>query len=436
MELREGLVIGARNHLFIGGCDTVELAKEFGTPLYALDENHLRGMCRAFVGAMKTYAPGGTVRYASKAFCSMAMCRIVQQENMCLDVVSGGELYTALKAGFPMNRVTLHGNSKTPHEMHMAIDLGVENFVIDGRDEIALLNTIATTLGKRVNVQLRVNPSIEAGGHKAVKTAAADSKFGLGIDDGEALSAVRLIATMDHLTLTGIHVHLGSQIFDVTPYEQAIDRLTDFMVLCAAFGGAPMHELIVGGGFGVRYTDEDPETVDPNAIVRRLAEVLSSLSRRKGLPVPNLVIEPGRIIVAEAGVALYTVAGVKHVPGIRSFVAIDGGMADNPRPALYGSKYRALLANRGNEPALDRYTIAGRTCESGDVFGEYALPRPEVGDLLAMRTAGAYQFSMASRYNRVPAPAVVLCRYGKAEPIVMRETYDDIVRNDRIPGWL
>jgi len=436
MELREGLFIGARDHLYIGGCDAVALAQEFGTPLYVLDEMYLRSICKAFVGAMNAYAPGGIVRYASKAFCAMAMCRIAQQEGMGLDVVSGGELYTAYKAGFPMDRVALHGNCKTPHELTMAIDLGVSDIIIDGKNEIELIDSIAGQFSRRVNVQIRVNPDIDVKTHPSVHTSGSDSKFGLGIDNGEALSAVKMILACRNLRLTGVHTHLGSQIFSLDPYLKAVDRLTDFMVLSAAVTGAQMTELTIGGGFGVRYTEDDPESMRPDAAVRAIAQEVERQAGRKGLSVPRLILEPGRIIVAEAGVMLYTVSGVKRIPGVCGYAMIDGGMMDNPRPALYDARYRALLANRGRDRPAERLRIAGRACEDGDTFGEYSLPSPEPGDILAMLTAGAYQYAMASRYNRVPVPAVVMAHFGKAEPIVERERYDDIVRLDRIPNWL
>lgn len=437
MALRDGLVIGAKNHLFIGGCDAVELAREYGTPLYVVDEAYIRMMCRAFMHAAKSFAPGGMVCYASKAFSTMAMCKIVEQEGMGLDVVSGGELYTALKAGFPMDRVTLHGNCKTPSEVRMAIDLNVGRIVVDGHSEIPMLQSIAEELGKEVKVLLRLNPGIDAHTHKAVLTATTDCKFGLGVDDGEALRAVKMIASCPNLKLQGVHIHIGSQIFELAPYMKAINRLTDFMMLASAVIGAELGEMIIGGGFGVRYTEEDPPTVDPRETVKAIAQETERQARRKGMKVPRLVLEPGRIIVAEAGVMLYTVGGVKEIPGVRTYVSVDGGISDNPRVALYGGKYEALLANRAGEKKAGTYAIAGRACESGDVLGyDFRLPAPEVGDILAMPTAGAYQYSMASHYNRVPVPAVVLARYGKAEQIVVRERYEDLVQYDRIPGWL
>lgn len=437
MVLRDGLMIGAMHHLYIGGCDAVTLAEEYGTPLYVMDEQYIRSMCKAFTGPMNAYAPEGMVCYASKAFSTMAMCKIISQEGMGLDVVSGGELYTALKAGFPMERVTLHGNCKTPGEIRMAIDLGVGRIVIDNRNEIPLLQSIAASLDKTVNVSLRLNPGIEAHTYDAVKTAVTDCKFGVGIDDGEAMSMVRHIMGCKNLILTGVHVHIGSQVFDMEPYMEAIDKLMDFMILASAAIGHELNELIIGGGFGVRYTEADPPTVNPREAVRVIAGELNRQAREKGMKVPRLILEPGRIIVAEAGVMLYTVTSVKEIPGVRTYVGIDGGMMDNPRVALYGAQYEALLANRADEKAAGKYTIAGRACESGDILGlDFKLPAPEVGDILAMPTAGAYQYAMASNYNRVPVPAVVIARYGKSAKIVERQRYEDIVQYDRIPGWL
>ena len=437
MLLRDGLVIGAKNHLFVGGCDTVELAREYGTPLYVVDEMYLRGMCRAFVGAMKQCAPDGKVYYASKAFCCVAMCKIAMQEGMGLDVVSGGELYTALKAGFPMNRVAYHGNCKTPGELRMAIELGVGRIVVDSHSEIPLIQAIAGELESRVKVQVRMNPGIVADTHKALQTATTDCKFGLGIDDGEALRAVKMIAGCANLSLTGVHVHLGSQIHGLAPYMRAVERLTDFMTLASIVTGAELTELVLGGGFGVRYTQEDPPTMDPYETVLAIAQETERQAARKGLRAPRLVLEPGRIIVAEAGVMLYTVSSVKPIEDVRTYVGVDGGMADNPRVALYGGKYEAMLANRAGEKATGTYAIAGRACETGDVLGyDFRLPPPEVGDILAMPVAGAYQYSMASNYNRVPVPAVVLTHYGKSEPIVARQRYEDITQYDRTPHWL
>ena len=437
MNLRDGLFIGSNNHLYIGGCDAAELAERYGTPLYVLDEISIRNMCRAFVGAMETYAPGGMVCYASKAFSSTAIAKIVSQEGLGLDVVSGGELYTAIKAGVPMEHVTLHGSSKTSDEMEMAVEHGAGRVVIDNQTEIAMLQQIAQEMDKKVHVCIRINPNIEVSTHQYVKTAAVDSKFGLGIDDGEALQAAKNISRCPNLVLYGVHTHLGSQIFDMNPYIRAVDRLTDFMALASAVTGVEMTELILGGGFGVQYTIADPPTMNPKETVKTLANETARQAARKGIRAPRLILEPGRMIVAEAGITLYTATGIKAIPGIRTYLHVDGGMADNPRPALYGSRYEVLLANRAGDTPGNTYAIAGRACEMGDVFGfEYQLPHPEVGDILAMLNTGAYHYSMASHYNRLPVPAVVLTRYGKSEPIVVRETYEDLLRYDRIPEWV
>ncbi|MCL1964072.1 MAG: diaminopimelate decarboxylase [Firmicutes bacterium] len=436
MLLRDGLVVGAKGHLFIGGCDAVELANEYGTPLYVMDEIYLRGMCKAFISAMKRCAPEGMVFYASKAFLCTAMCKIIRGEGMGLDVVSGGELYTALKAGFPMDRVTFHGNCKTQGEIRMAVEVGVGRVVVDNHSEIPFLQEIAQSLDKRVNVLIRLNPGISVDSHEAVRTGAADSKFGLGIDDGEALIAVKMIAGCANLSLTGVHTHIGSQIFDMAPYKKAVDRLTDFMTLASVVTGAELHELVIGGGFGVRYTREDPPTMDPEEVVMTIARETERQAARKGMRVPRLILEPGRIIVAEAGVMLYTVGSIKEIAGVRTYVGVDGGMADNPRVELYGAKYEALLANRAGEKAAGTYAVAGRSCET-DVLGyDFKLPPPKVGDILAVPTAGAYQYAMASNYNRVPVPAVVMAHYGKSGLIVARQRYEDIAQYDRVPSWL
>ena len=437
MMLRDGLVVGARHHLFIGGCDAVELAREYGTPLFVLDELYLRGMCKAFVSAMNAYAPGGMVCYASKAFSTVAMCKIVAQEGMGLDVVSGGELYTALKAGFPAERITLHGNCKTPMEIDMAVEVGVGHIVVDSLTEIPLLQEAAARHNRRMCVQVRLNPGISAHTHTAVQTAVTDCKFGLGIDDGQALEAVKAIAGCPNLLLTGVHTHIGSQIFEMEPYYRAVDRLTDFMVLASVVTGVEMTETTVGGGFGVRYTEEDPPTMDPREIVRLIAHEVQRQAARKGMRPPRLILEPGRMIVAEAGVTLYTVGAIKEIPGVRTYVSVDGGLMDNPRVALYDGRYTALLANRADARPTQTVAIAGRACESGDILGlNFPLPDVQLGDIIAMPTTGAYHYSMASNYNRVPVPAVVLVRYGKSEPIVLRQRYEDVVQYDRVPGWL
>ena len=436
MTLREGLSIGARRRLFVGGCDTVELANMYGTPLYVMDEASVRKNCRAFVRAMAEHAPEGSVYYASKALCVTAILRMAQQEGLGVDVVSGGELQTALQAGIPMDKVIYHGNVKTEEELAMAVRLGVGRLVVDSLDEIQPLQQAAQREGRVQSVLLRINPGVDAHTHRAVQTARTDCKFGMGIDDGEALRAIKLVLACKNLRLTGLHTHIGSQLFSMQPYVQAMDKLTDFMVLATVVIGCELEELNLGGGFGARYVDEDEPPMIYTSI-RYIAQTLRSMCSRKGMKPPRLMVEPGRSIVAEAGVALYRVHAVKRLPGVRTYVALDGSMADNPRPMLYQSPYTALLANRAGEPETETVALAGRACESGDVLmWEARLPQVQVGDIVAMLSAGAYQYSMASHTNRIPNPAMVLAYYGKSAPIVERERFEDMPRMDRMPNGL
>lgn len=438
MDLRRDYVVGPKHHLCLAGCDLAELAHRHGTPLYVYDERYIRVQCRAFKSAMDTFAPaGGEVHYASKAFSTVAMCRIAAQEGLGLDVVSGGELYTARQAGFPMERVTLHGNCKTVAELEMAVDWDVGRVIIDSLSEIEVLQELAREKNKRVGVIVRLNPGIDAHTFEAVQTARVDCKFGLGISDGEALSALKTIARCPNLELFGLHTHIGSQIFETVPFLQAIECLTDFAVLASVVTGVEMRELIVGGGFGVHYVPEDPPSLDPRETIRAIARELDKQCSRKGLKPPKLVIEPGRAIVAEAGAALYTVCAVKEIPGVRKYVSLDGGMMDNPRVALYGARYQAILANRADERPAEKVALAGRACESDDMFGyDFRLPRVELGDVVMIPTSGAYQYSMASNYNRVPFPKVLLLHGGSADVIVERQRYEDITQYDRLPNFL
>ncbi len=438
MDLRQEYVVGPRHCLCLAGCNLVDLVRQHGTPLYVYDERYIRVQCRAFKSAVDTFAPaGGVVHFASKAFCTVAMCRIAAQEGLGLDAVSGGELYTARSAGFPMDRVTLHGNVKTVEELEMALDYGVGRIIIDSLSEIDVLQQLAAEKGKRVGVIVRLNPGIDAHTYEAVQTARTDCKFGLGIGDGEALNALKRISRCPNLELFGLHTHVGSQIFEVAPFLQAVERLTDFSVLASVVTGVEMREAIVGGGFGVRYTADDPPSLDPRESIRAISRTLARECARKGIRPPKLIIEPGRAIVAEAGAALYTVCAIKEIPGVRKYVSLDGGMMDNPRVALYGARYRAFVANRADERPVETVTLAGRACESGDVFGyDFRLPRVALGDVILMPTAGAYQYSMASNYNRVPLPKVLLLHNGIADTIVERQRYEDITRYDRLPNAL
>jgi len=425
--------INEKGHLEIGGCDTVDLAREFGTPLYIVDEALVRQRAREFREAFERTGLRHQVAYASKAFCVMAMCRLAEEEGLSLDVVSGGELHTALKAGFPPERIHFHGNNKTPDEIAMALDAGIGCFVVDNFVELALLEAMAAERGRRVNILLRVTPGVEAHTHDFIATGKQDSKFGFDLESGAAHEAVRQALELEHLELIGVHSHIGSQIFEVEGFRMAAEKMMAFAVDVRDRWGKTFSALNFGGGFGIRYVEGD-KPLPPGTYVQAIADTVIAACRASGYPLPEIWIEPGRSIVGDAGTTLYTVGTYKEIPGIRKYVAVDGGMTDNPRPALYGAKYEAILANRANEPATEVVSVAGKCCESGDMLiWDLPLPPVKPGDLLAVFCTGAYNYAMASNYNRIPRPAVVFVRDGEADLVVARETYDDIVSLDRIP---
>lgn len=425
--------VNERGHLLIGARDAVDLAREFGTPLYVFDEQKIRAMCREFKDAM---AGAGVVAYAGKAFMCQAMVRIVDQEGLNLDVVSGGEIYTALQAGFPPARMVFHGNNKTEDELRLALEAGVGRIVVDNFHELRVLDAMAAAAGRRQPVLLRVAPGIDAHTHEFISTGQQDSKFGFDLASGQALEAARLAVAARGLDWHGLHCHVGSQIFEIEPYRLAVRALVDLAAAIARETGIQARELDIGGGFGIRYVPEDR----PPAVIQVVGEALETLhvaARRAGIAVPRLAIEPGRAIVGEAGYSLYTVGAIKRIPGVRTYVAVDGGMADNPRPAMYGAAYTAVVANKAAEPPAEKVRLVGRYCESGDVLiREIALPAVEPGDVIAVFSTGAYHYSMASNYNRFPRPAAVLVNGDDAEVIIARETYADLVRQDRLPARL
>jgi len=427
----ESLAINAQGHLTIGGMDVPALAKQYGTPLMIMDEGYIRSTACAYLDAMrKHYGENADVSYASKAFCTGYMYKILAEAGLCADVVSGGELYTARAAGFPMERVFLHGNNKTPDEIALALDAGIGHFVSDNLTELDLIDALAAERGVVADIMLRVKPGVEAHTHDFVKTGQIDSKFGVAIETGEALDAIGAILTHKNLRYVGIHCHIGSQILETAPFGEAARVMTDFMVAIRDKYGVETAELNLGGGFGVRYTAEDvPHTVEEN--ISALCTAVKSELDAKNLGRPRLLIEPGRSMVAPAGITVYTVGSVKTIPGIRTYVSIDGGMTDNPRYILYSSKYEFLLPAYANEPRTEVVTIAGRNCESGDLLGEHVEIQPvKPGDLLCTLTTGAYNYSMASNYNRVPRPAVVMVRDGEDKLVIRRETYEDLISRD------
>lgn len=425
------LDINADGHLTIGGCDTVSLAQTYGTPLYVMDEMSVRQTLRAYRRSLEEhYENGGTVAYASKACSFMELYRIVNDEGCSADVVSGGELYTAIAAGLPAKRLYFHGNNKTDAELKMALSYGVGRIVVDNMTEMERLSAIAVQMNTTASIYMRITPGIDAHTHDFVKTGQIDSKFGFTLENGEALRCVGKALALDGVRLMGLHCHIGSQIFDDEPFEHAAEVMLSFMNDIRQMYGATLGELNLGGGFGIKYTEHDAPLASEEYMAR-VADKVKACCAQYAYPIPHIVIEPGRSVVAPAGITLYTVGGVKEIPDIRTYVSVDGGLADNPRYALYQAEYTALIANKASEPADQTVTIAGRCCESGDLLQEHtALQKVEAGDILAVLSTGAYNYSMASHYNRLPNPAVVMVKDGGSRVVVKGETYEDMIRND------
>ena len=429
--LYKHLSVNERGHLAIGGVDTLELAREFGTPAYVMDEDAIRGRMRTYLNAAHTcFGADALPLYASKALCFTGIYRIAAEEGMGVDCVSGGELYTARVAGFPASRIYFHGNNKTERDICDAMDMGVGTFVADNKEELLSLQSHAAERGITQRILLRITPGIDPHTHKAIVTGSVDSKFGSAIETGQAMEIVKLALSMENLHLSGFHCHIGSQIFDTHPFSEAADIMVRFIASVRDECGYEAEELNLGGGLGVPYTEFD-RPVDYTAAIRDMAAIVHGFCDTHGVKMPKVILEPGRSLVAEAGITLYTVGSVKEIPGFRTYVSVDGGMPDNPRYALYQSTYTALIANRPDAPRDNRVTIAGRCCESGDLIGEdMPLQAAARGDILAVLTTGAYNYAMASNYNRLPRPPVILIKDGAARVAVRRETYEDLVRND------
>jgi diaminopimelate decarboxylase len=433
MYLHGTSTINDKGHLEIGGVDATVLAAEFGTPLYVYDEALIRWRCREFVEAFRAAGVKYQVAYASKAFCVKAMCRLVEEEGLALDVVSDGELYTALEAGFPAERIHFHGNNKTPGEIEMALDAGIGCFVVDNFVELHLLNASAADKGVKAKVLFRVTPGVEAHTHDYISTGQEDSKFGFDLQNGSAFRALQEAAQLAHLELLGLHSHIGSQIFEAEGFRMAAERVALFYARVRDELGLTFPVMNLGGGFGIRYV-EGHTPLPVGDYVKAIVDAVKTQFGSYGYPMPEIWIEPGRSIVGEAGTTLYTVGTMKDIPGVRKYVAVDGGMTDNPRPALYGAKYEAMLANRAREACEETVSIAGKCCESGDMLiWDVELPKVKVGDILAVSCTGAYNYAMASNYNRIRRPAVVFVKDGRADLVVKRESYENLVENDIIP---
>ncbi|MEE1144398.1 MAG: diaminopimelate decarboxylase [Acutalibacteraceae bacterium] len=428
--LNENLKVNENGHLLLGGCDTVQLANEYGTPLYVYDENQIVNNCRMFKNSMEEHYNNSLVIYASKAFNCKEMCRLVNREGLGLDVVSGGELYTAKSVGFPMDRVFFHGNNKTNAELELALDYGVHRIVVDNLYELERLNDLAAKKGVVADIMMRIKPGIDAHTHDFVRTGQIDSKFGFALENGEAFEAVKLTKEFKNINLEGLHCHIGSQIFDNQPFVEAATVMLNFYKKIKDELGLTLADLNLGGGFGIKYTENDT----PLAYDRYMGDVAKAVHEfcdNNGLAVPRMLIEPGRSIVGATGVTLYTVGSVKEIENVRNYVAIDGGMTDNPRYALYKSEYTVVNATKADKECDYVATVAGKCCESGDLIGEHmSFAKPDNNDILAVLSTGAYNYSMASNYNRIPRPAVVMCKDGESRIIINRESYEDIIKND------
>ena len=431
MFVSDCLNVNEKGHLEIGGCDTIDLAEKYGTPLYVVDENEIRKNCRAFVKSIEdNYNGHGTVAYASKAFSCMEMYRICKQENMSIDTVSAGEIYTALKAGFPAERIYFHGNNKTLDEIEFALDNNVGRIVVDNLTELEKIEKAAEKRNITAKIMFRIKPGIDAHTHSFIRTGQIDSKFGLALENGEAMVGVKRALDLKNVELCGLHCHIGSQIFDISPFELAAEVMMDFIAKIKEETGAEIKELNLGGGFGIKYTGED-KPAPYSDYMNRVAAVIKKKAEEHSMELPFIIIEPGRSIAGAAGITLYTVGAVKEIENVRTYVSIDGGMTDNPRYILYQSTYEILCTNKANEPKTEKITLAGKCCESGDLIQENAMIQKVVpGDTIAVLSTGAYNYSMASNYNRIGRPAVVMTNNGESRIIVKRESFEDLVRND------
>jgi len=427
-------VHNAAGHLEIGGCDVVDLAHEHGTPLFIYDEQSLRDQCRAYHAAFGALTDLYEIVYASKAFSCRAMCELVAQEGLSLDVATGGELAAARAAAFPPARIYFHGNNKSVAEIELGLDVGIGHFVVDSFEEIERLEAAAAERGQRQQVLVRVTPGVRPATHDFVQTGQQDSKFGFGLADGRAAEAVRRLRGAAHLELVGVHAHIGSQIFALDSYRREVEVLFIALADWRRDVGFECCIFNMGGGLGIRYTEADK----PSSIAA-LAEVGVSAVRegaaRHGMVMPKLFVEPGRSIAGKAAVTAYTVGTVKVIPGVRTYVAVDGGMSDNLRPMLYDARYEAMLASKAEMPATEVVTIAGKHCESGDVLvRDVHIAPPEPGDILVTPGTGAYGYAMANNYNAQPRPAVIMVAEGRARVIIARETWDDVLRLQRPLG--
>lgn len=429
--LHKNLNINEKGHLTIAGKDTVSLAEQFGTPLMVIDENRIRENLKIYKAAMEEcFGKGSYPLFASKAFSCKYIYRIAKEENIGIDLVSSGELYTAVSAGFDVKNAFLHGNNKTDRDIEYALDCGVGHFVVDNLTELDMLDQLAGERGIIQPILLRLTPGIDPHTHEAITTGRVDSKFGIAIETGQADEAVKYTLKKKNIRLDGFHCHIGSQIFDVKPFCDAASLMIKYIASVKSAFGYEARILNLGGGFGVRYTESQKE-LNYKEFIKKIAEFINDEIKKADISKPAILMEPGRSIVADSCLTLYTVGGTKEIPEFKNYVSIDGGMPDNPRYALYQSEYTVCLASKMNEKPNFKCTVAGRCCESGDLIQEDVLiPKPERGDTLAVLVTGAYNYSMASNYNRIPRPEVVAVKGGDAFTVIKRESFEDLVKND------
>lgn len=423
----ENLGVNEKGHLTIGGVDTVYLKEKYGTPLYVMDEDLIRKYMREYVDSLNEYYDGnGMPLYASKAFSCKHIYKVANEEKMGVDVVSGGELYTALKAEFNPENIYFHGNNKTVAEIEFAMENNVGRFVVDNLNELERIDKIS----KKQKILFRIKPGVDAHTHDFIKTGQIDSKFGFAIENGEAIEIIKKSKEFSNVEYVGVHCHIGSQIFELEPFVETADIMMNFIKEIKDVCGLETKELNLGGGFGIKYVEND-KPVKYSEFIRVVSEKVKEKSKELGVGIPKILMEPGRSLVAPAGITLYEVGNIKNIPNIRTYLSIDGGMGDNPRYILYGAEYCGCIANKANEEQTETYTVSGKCCESGDVIMENVmLQKAQAGDTLAVFATGAYNYSMASNYNRIPRPAVVMVKNGEDKLVVRRETYEDIVSLD------
>lgn len=427
--------INAAGRLEIGGCDTADLVEEYGTPLYVMDEATIRANIRGLKAAFAAQHSETDIIYATKAFWCLAMAHIIRSEGLFADVASAGELYTALRADFPADRIVHHGNNKSREELEMAVSAGIQRVIVDNEHELELLNCIAGEQHKKQKIALRLTPAVDPHTHYLIQTGRVDTKFGMNIENGGAKSGVKRALQMENLELVGLSSHIGSQILEADFFTHGANLMCDFMAEIKHDLGVEIGELDLGGGLGIRYL---PEHHPPS--FEEYASVVVGTVRKKceelGLEMPRLALEPGRCITGEAGTTLYTVGNIKHIPDVRTYVSVDGGLSDNPRPALYDAKYHALNASHLDDPTIETVTISGKHCETDTLIFDAAIAPPHVGDIIAVQSTGAYNYSMSSNYNRFRRPPVVLVNEGQSEIIVEGETLEDLLARDVVPEKL